>query len=124
MSLSPTRGSSCIIVTQIVILPYSLFPPVDSPYLVKRLEKTRVLEGHTGCVSPYMCAMHRYYILRKYLQCSGITSVPVLSVHSSVSLFQVNSVSWNDTGTRLISGSDDCHLNIYDTATGLVSQYP
>ena len=42
---------------------------------------------------------------------SGITSVPVLSVHCSVSLFQVNSVSWNDTGTRLISGSDDCHLN-------------
>ena len=73
-----------------------------------------------------MCAMHRYYTLWNYLQCSGIgiTSVPVLCVHSSVSLFQVNSVSWNDTGTRLISGSDDCHLNIYDTATGLVSQYP
>jgi len=29
-------------------------------------------------------------------------------------------VSWNGTGTRLISGSDDCHLNIYDAGTGLV----
>ena len=64
-------------------------------------------------------------------KCINSVHVPVLCVqymymyvHSSVSLFQVNSVSWNDTGTRLISGSDDCHLNIYDTATGLVSRYP
>ena len=35
-------------------------------------------------------------------------------------LFQVNSVAWNETGTKLISGSDDCYLNIYDTATQLV----
>ena len=41
--------------------------------------------------------------------------------YQCVSVLQVNSVAWNDMGTRLISGSDDCHLNIYDTATGLVS---
>ena len=35
-------------------------------------------------------------------------------------LLQVNSVSWNETGTKLISGSDDCHVNIYDTTTDLV----
>ena len=32
-------------------------------------------------------------------------------------------MSWNDTGTRLISGSDDCHLSVYDLATGLVRIY-
>jgi WD40 repeat protein len=26
----------------------------------------------------------------------------------------VNTVSWNEIGTHLLSGSDDCHLNIYD----------
>ena len=38
-----------------------------------------------------------------------------------VTIIQVNSVSWNETGTKLISGSDDCHINIYDMATDLVS---
>ncbi|XP_064405164.1 DDB1- and CUL4-associated factor 6-like isoform X2 [Halichondria panicea] len=29
----------------------------------------------------------------------------------------VNSVSWNESGTQLVSGSDDCHLNFYDSAS-------
>ena len=35
---------------------------------------------------------------------------------------QVNTIAWNGTGTRLLSGSDDCHLKIYDAASGLVGQ--
>jgi WD40 repeat protein len=45
-----------------------------------------------------------------------LTNTRVLEGHNGC----VNSVSWNETGTRLISGSDDCHINIYDMATGLV----
>ncbi|CAI8022976.1 DDB1- and CUL4-associated factor 6 [Geodia barretti] len=44
-----------------------------------------------------------------------LTNTRVLEGHNGC----VNSVSWNETGTRLISGSDDCHINIYDMATGL-----
>lgn len=33
---------------------------------------------------------------------------------------QVNTVAWNESGTRLLSGSDDCHLKIYDSGSGLV----
>lgn len=27
----------------------------------------------------------------------------------------VNSIAWDDSGRYIVSGSDDCHLNIYDT---------
>lgn len=33
---------------------------------------------------------------------------------------QVNTIAWNGSGTRLLSGSDDCHLNIYASGSGLV----
>ena len=27
--------------------------------------------------------------------------------------FQVNTIAWNESGEYLLSGADDCHLNIY-----------
>ena len=27
---------------------------------------------------------------------------------------QVNTIAWNESGDKILSGSDDCHLNIYD----------
>ena len=53
-----------------------------------------------------------------YIHSTLLTMYIFIDTH--VYPLQVNSVSWNDSGSRLISGSDDCHLNIYDIATGLV----
>ena len=36
---------------------------------------------------------------------------------------QVNAVAWNELGTHLLSGSDDCHLNIYDSVNRTVKSF-
>ena len=36
-------------------------------------------------------------------------------------LLQVNTIAWNSSGSRLVSGADDRHLKIYDANMGLVS---
>ena len=33
---------------------------------------------------------------------------------SFITILKVNTVSWSADGSHLLSGSDDCHLNIYD----------
>lgn len=37
-------------------------------------------------------------------------------------LLQVNSIAWNESGEFLLSGADDCHLNIYRPANRKVCQ--
>lgn len=44
----------------------------------------------------------------------GVVYSGVGVVCSCQALLQVNTVAWNEAGTHLLSGSDDCHLNIYD----------
>ena len=34
---------------------------------------------------------------------------------------QVNTIAWNESGDKILSGSDDCHLNIYDVGKNKVS---
>ena len=46
----------------------------------------------------------------------------IMDIMYVVVSLQVNSISWNESGSRLISASDDCHLNFYDTARGIVSK--
>ena len=54
-----------------------------------------------------------------YVLCVHITIVCTCMVTAQCSL-QVNTIAWNESGTRLLSGSDDCHLKIYDAGSGLV----
>lgn len=35
--------------------------------------------------------------------------------------FQVNTIAWNESGEYLLSGADDCHLNIYRPSNGQVT---
>ena len=37
-------------------------------------------------------------------------------------MLQVNSIAWNESGEFLLSGADDCHLNIYRPANRKVCQ--
>ena len=41
-------------------------------------------------------------------------------LYTALHMPQVNTVAWNESGTRILSGSDDCHLKIYDSGSGLV----
>ena len=38
-------------------------------------------------------------------------------------ILKVNTVSWSADGSHLLSGSDDCHLNIYDALKRKVHNY-
>ena len=39
--------------------------------------------------------------------------IPVLCIYYCIYEIQVNTLAWNKAGDKLLSGSDDCLLNIY-----------
>lgn len=96
-----------------------------------------MLKGHSGCVSYFCsvlaCVSHTglYYISQythygiRYCTHSFTYRVVcmkcgVIGTLLIVLNLQVNTIAWNGSGTRLLSGSDDCHLNIYASGSGLV----
>jgi WD40 repeat protein len=66
--------------------------------------RTRQLDTDPPPHGPSTFFKDSYHLTRR------LTNSSTLGGHTGC----VNTVSWNEIGTHLLSGSDDCHLNIYD----------